>query len=108
MEQSTHVSSEIYCTTEDLIKAIPDWVQVGNLVLIDPFEINDHFSETFDAGDYETIGLIIEYYVLDIDSIEGLTAEGLEELFHYGEWLACILLVKGVIIETDISSISKI
>jgi hypothetical protein len=94
------------CTSEDLIKAVPDWLQIGNLVFVDPFVINEHFNAK--DGVSKVIGLILEYYVLDIDSVKFTTKEELEELFYYEEWLTCILLVQGEILETDLGSIRKI
>jgi hypothetical protein len=108
MDKSKHALNEVHCTTEDLIKAVPDWIQIGGLVSVDPYDIGEHFNVPLDRSEFKVMGLIIEYYVLDIDSIEDLTTEELEELFHYGEWFWCTLLVKGAIIETDISSINKI
>lgn len=89
-------------TTESLIESIPMWLEVGSLVLY-----NEH-----DSREWGKVGVVIEFYVVDIDSI--ILGDGfdyhdeIEDLIHYGEWLTCVLLVHGEIIETDIDSIREI
>ena len=83
-------------TTESLIEAIPLWLEIGSLVLFNGY------------NGYGRVGVVIEFYVVDIDSIEPWRENEIEDLIHFGEWLVCVLLVHGEIIETDIESIEEI
>ena len=62
-------------TTEELIALIPEWCYAGNLVYID--EDEDVLSD-------DRIGLILDYYVVDVDQ---LGKEDYDDLVYHEEWL---------------------
>lgn len=62
-------------TTEELIALIPDWCFQGSLVYVD---------ESEDIEEKETIGLILDYYVVDVDHLE---QEDYDDIVYYEEWL---------------------
>ena len=62
-------------TTDELITLIPEWCYEGNLVYID--ENEDVLSD-------DRIGLILDYYVVDIDQLE---KEDYDEIVYHEEWL---------------------
>lgn len=79
-------------TTEALIGLIPPWVEEGGLVYV-----NDFLEE-----DIERIGLILDYYVIDVDK---LTEEEYNDLIYYEEWLLMDISSEVGIFEAVQSSI---
>ena len=62
-------------TTDELITMIPAWCYEGNLV---------HLDENEDIEEKEKIGIILDYYVIDIDQLQ---KEDYDELMYHEEWL---------------------
>ena len=54
---------------------IPEWCHQGNLVYVD--ECEDELSE-------DRIGLILDYYVVDVDQLE---KDDYDDLIYHEEWL---------------------
>lgn len=74
-------------TTDELVALIPEWCHEGNLVYVDYYE--DVFEEN-------TIGLILDYYVIDVDH---LNQEEYDELVYHEEWLLLDISTDSGVIE---------
>ena len=81
MEQSNRI------TTEELIAMIPAWCKEGNLVYVD---------ENEDTEEKEKIGIILDYYVVDVDQLE---KDDYDDLVHYEEWLLLDISTDAGILE---------
>ena len=62
-------------TTDELIALIPVWCHEGNLVYVD---------ENEDVKEQEKIGIILDYYVVDVDQLE---KDDYDDLVYHEEWL---------------------
>ena len=75
-------------TTDELVALIPEWCFEGNLVYIDADE---------DVLTPDTIGLILDYYVIDVDH---LNQEEYDELVYHEEWLLLDISTDVGVLET--------
>ena len=74
-------------TTDELIAMIPAWCHEGNLVYVD---------ENEDVQEKEKIGIILDYYVVDVDQLE---KDDYDELVYHEEWLLLDISTESGIIE---------
>ena len=74
-------------TTDELIALIPVWCHEGNLVYVD---------ENEDVKEKEKIGIILDYYVVDVDQLE---KDDYDELVYHEEWLLLDISTDSGILE---------
>jgi len=74
-------------TTEDLACLVPCWCFEGNLVRIDEMIFHD---------EKERIGLILDYYVIDVDQLE---KDDYDDIIYYEEWLYLDISVDNGILQ---------
>ena len=81
-------------TFDELFERIPEWAEIGKLVLIDPDDFT-HFVDA-DSGSFSTVGIILSSYVI---GVENLDEEEYNDIMLHGEWLMHNILVDGLIVE---------
>ena len=81
-------------TFDELFERIPEWAEIGKLVLIDPEYLTDFVAA--DSVGFPPVGIILSSYVI---GVENLDEEEYNEIMLHEEWLMHNVLVNGLIVE---------